>query len=162
MIWTDERVKLLKTLWGEGLSGSQIAAELGGVSRNTILGKAHRLGLQKRLGRTQPTARESSRKSALREYAPLKQIDPAPALVLVQPPTDTSCSILELTSERCHWPYGDPRDKDFFFCGAIPKKKKNYLTASITAILPTCRIRIDSAANKSSVRGSVRRTIHHT
>ena len=46
MNWTDERVELLKKLWSEGLSASQIATQLGGVSRNAVIGKAHRLGLK--------------------------------------------------------------------------------------------------------------------
>ena len=45
MSWTDERVELLKKLWADGLSASQIAAELGGVTRNAVIGKVHRLGL---------------------------------------------------------------------------------------------------------------------
>src|ERR1044071_4151639 len=53
MSWTDERVELLKKLWQDGLSASQIAAELGGVTRNAVIGKVHRLGLS---GRGQPTS----------------------------------------------------------------------------------------------------------
>ena len=45
MSWTDERVELLKKLWADGLSASQIAAELGGITRNAVIGKVHRLGL---------------------------------------------------------------------------------------------------------------------
>ena len=45
MNWTDDRVELLKKLWNDGLSASQIAAELGGISRNSVIGKVHRLGL---------------------------------------------------------------------------------------------------------------------
>ncbi|WP_280950746.1 GcrA family cell cycle regulator, partial [Pararhizobium antarcticum] len=45
MNWTDERVEKLKKLWSEGLSASQIAAQLGGVSRNAVIGKVHRLSL---------------------------------------------------------------------------------------------------------------------
>ena len=48
MSWTDERVELLKKLWADGLSASQIAAELGGVTRNAVIGKVHRLGLSGR------------------------------------------------------------------------------------------------------------------
>lgn len=51
MSWTDERVERLKTLWSEGLSASQIAAELGAVTRNAVIGKVHRLGLS---GRSKP------------------------------------------------------------------------------------------------------------
>ena len=48
MSWTDERVELLKKLWSDGLSASQIAAELGGITRNAVIGKVHRLGLSGR------------------------------------------------------------------------------------------------------------------
>ena len=48
MSWTDERVEVLKKLWGEGQSASQIAKELGGVTRNAVIGKVHRLGLSNR------------------------------------------------------------------------------------------------------------------
>src|ERR1700733_2511264 len=48
MHWTDERVELLKKLWSEGLSASAIATELGGVTRNAVIGKVHRLGLSGR------------------------------------------------------------------------------------------------------------------
>src|ERR1700730_9170410 len=54
MIWTDERVELLKKLWADGLSASQIAAELGGISRNSVIGKVHRIGLSGRV--TRPAA----------------------------------------------------------------------------------------------------------
>jgi len=52
MSWTDERVELLKKMWGEGQSASQIAKELGGVTRNAVIGKVHRLGLSNRAGST--------------------------------------------------------------------------------------------------------------
>jgi len=48
MSWTDERIEQLKRLWGQGMTASQIAEELGGVSRNAVIGKAHRLGLEAR------------------------------------------------------------------------------------------------------------------
>lgn len=50
MSWTDERVEILKKMWGEGQSASQIAKELGGVTRNAVIGKVHRLGLSNRAG----------------------------------------------------------------------------------------------------------------
>jgi GcrA cell cycle regulator len=50
MSWTDERVEFLKTMWSEGKSASQIAKELGGVTRNAVIGKVHRLGLSNRVG----------------------------------------------------------------------------------------------------------------
>jgi GcrA cell cycle regulator len=56
MSWTDERVELLKKMWGEGQSASQIAKELGGVTRNAVIGKVHRLGLSNRAGSGAPVA----------------------------------------------------------------------------------------------------------
>ena len=60
MNWTDERVELLKKLWNEGLSASQIAAQLGGVSRNAVIGKVHRLKLSGR-GKTTTAAPRSKK-----------------------------------------------------------------------------------------------------
>jgi GcrA cell cycle regulator len=54
MSWSDERVELLKKMWGEGQSASQIAKELGGVTRNAVIGKVHRLGLSNRSGSGKP------------------------------------------------------------------------------------------------------------
>lgn len=59
MSWNDERVELLKKMWGEGQSASQIAKELGGVTRNAVIGKVHRLGLSNRNGAVSPTAHEA-------------------------------------------------------------------------------------------------------
>ena len=56
MSWTDERVELLKKLWSDGLSASQIAAELGGITRNAVIGKVHRLGLSGRAKSTSAAA----------------------------------------------------------------------------------------------------------
>src|SRR3977135_3808189 len=56
MSWTDERVELLKKLWSDGLSASQIAAELGGITRNAVIGKVHRLGLSGRAKSPSSTA----------------------------------------------------------------------------------------------------------
>src|ERR1043165_6574356 len=62
MSWTDERVELLKKLWSDGLSASQIAAELGGITRNAVIGKVHRLGLSGR-AKSASTAAPRQRKA---------------------------------------------------------------------------------------------------
>jgi len=64
MSWTDERVELLKKMWGEGQSASQIAKELGGVTRNAVIGKVHRLGLSNRSTGAAPTKAEAKAKPA--------------------------------------------------------------------------------------------------
>jgi len=64
MSWTDERVELLKKMWGEGQSASQIAKELGGVTRNAVIGKVHRLGLSNRTGGATPSKPTTKEKLA--------------------------------------------------------------------------------------------------
>jgi len=76
MSWTDERVELLKKMWGEGQSASQIAKELGGVTRNAVIGKVHRLGLSNRSGGAAP-AKAAPAKEA--EAKPAAAAKPAPA-----------------------------------------------------------------------------------
>ncbi|HEY9019787.1 MAG: GcrA family cell cycle regulator [Paracoccaceae bacterium] len=73
MSWTDERVELLKKMWGEGQSASQIAKELGGVTRNAVIGKVHRLGLSNRAGAAPAPA------AAAPAAAPKPEAKPKPA-----------------------------------------------------------------------------------
>lgn len=63
MSWTDERVETLKKMWGEGQSASQIAKELGGVTRNAVIGKVHRLGLSNRTGTAGNAAKTAKSKA---------------------------------------------------------------------------------------------------
>ncbi|MEM8653421.1 MAG: GcrA family cell cycle regulator [Pseudomonadota bacterium] len=76
MSWTDERVELLKKMWGEGQSASQIAKELGGVTRNAVIGKVHRLGLSNRAGGGSSTAKADAKPKA----APKAKAEPKPQL----------------------------------------------------------------------------------
>ena len=134
--WTRERVDLLTKLWGEGLSASQIAAELGeGVSRNAVLGKAHRLGLAQGESNmaSSPHPRNPTRPPASAVEPPL-QNDPHPAPMMSnQPPVKAAelprreevvvprsegVTIMELRESVCRWPLGDPTTPAFRFCGA--------------------------------------------
>jgi len=78
MSWTDERVEILKTMWSEGKSASQIAKELGGVTRNAVIGKVHRLGLSNRNGGGSP-AKTAKEKPASREAKAAKADGTKPA-----------------------------------------------------------------------------------
>ena len=69
MGWTDERVELLKKLWADGLSASQIAAELGGITRNAVIGKVHRLGLSGR-AKSPSSSAPAAQGAFLRPYDP--------------------------------------------------------------------------------------------
>lgn len=62
MAWTDDRVEVLKKMWGEGKSASQIAKELGGVTRNAVIGKVHRLGLSNRVTSAKATTKKDTTK----------------------------------------------------------------------------------------------------
>ena len=87
MSWTDERVETLKKMWAEGQSASQIAKELGGVTRNAVIGKVHRLGLSNRVGPGTPAEDEGTAASATTTAAPIPAAPakPAPAPRAVAP-----------------------------------------------------------------------------
>lgn len=134
MSWTDERVELLKKLWADGLSASQIATELGGITRNAVIGKVHRLGLSGRA--KSPSSSSTPRPRKARAPAQMLRM-PRPAMrgntalahafeyeAVVEPevvdniiPMGQRRTLLELTEATCHWPIGDPGSPDFFFCG---------------------------------------------
>ena len=134
MSWNDERVELLKKLWSEGLSASQIAGRLGGVTRNAVIGKVHRLGLSGRVSdlrrkHAAPAARASPRRagrqaassppSAIWPLRALYQLEAEPYLPAyeeIEIPLAERKSLLDLTESSCRWPIGDPQAPDFHFC----------------------------------------------
>lgn len=81
MSWTDERIERLKTMWAKGATASQIADELGGVSRNAVIGKAHRLGLEQRPSPVKPGDEKEAKKAA-----PAATAAPKPAAPKAEPP----------------------------------------------------------------------------
>lgn len=147
MSWTDERVERLKALWSEGLSASQIAAELGSVTRNAVIGKVHRLGLSGRakpqVQAARPPVAAQPRVKATVPSRPVSHQPRATSMPLsvgnvalkseeatdleiaprVLPQIEAEAityermSILNLTEQTCKWPIGDPGRPDFFFCG---------------------------------------------
>ncbi len=133
MSWTDERVETLKKLWAEGHSASQIAGELGGVTRNAVIGKVHRLGLAGRAKSPASTAprprkpraashmlrgsRPSTRGNTALAHAYELEVDAEPEFIDNVIPLGQRRSLLELTEETCRWPIGDPGTPEFFFCG---------------------------------------------
>lgn len=146
MAWNEERVELLKKLWAEGLSASQIAGRLGGVTRNAVIGKVHRLGLSGRATTSrlkmirprnraaQPGQAGALQKRPLQNNTNKKSYPQAgnPALrALYHPeaepfipsveeldiPMAERQSIQTLTECSCRWPIGDPQMAEFHFCG---------------------------------------------
>lgn len=133
MSWTDERVSTLKKLWLDGLSASQIAKQLGGVTRNAVIGKAHRLKLSNRLSPIQQNnqkpvkvadAAKRDGKAVVSSGAANAPIPPAavaaakaqrPQLVPVM--LGKGIALADLTERMCRWPNGDPKEPGFSFCG---------------------------------------------
>jgi GcrA cell cycle regulator len=154
--WTDERIALLKRRWSRGASAGRIARELGGgISRQAVLGKIHRLGLtrvsrrggarrnalaaepdrhaRKRAPQSRPGGRVGAAPSWAQRSLPGWAVHAKPhaddALVDADIPLSQRRALLELDRHTCRWPIGDPRRPDFLFCGAEPRKGKPYCAA---------------------------------
>jgi GcrA cell cycle regulator len=133
MSWNDERVESLKKLWAEGLSASQIASRIGGVTRNAVIGKVHRLGLSGRA----PTSRTATARPRPRIAAQRRPVKPrfanVGAVAIRQPyqleaepyvstyeemdiPLAERKTLLDLVEASCRWPIGDPQHAEFHFC----------------------------------------------
>ena len=131
--WTDDRVEQLKKLWEAGLSASQIAAELGNITRNAVIGKVHRLGLS---GRAKSPSSSVPRQRKVRPAQQMMRInrpvsrgntalaqafeveaEPDPIAYDNVVPMSQRLNLLQLNENTCHWPVGDPSSPDFFFCG---------------------------------------------
>ncbi|HEX2536948.1 MAG TPA: GcrA family cell cycle regulator [Pseudolabrys sp.] len=138
MSWTDERVELLKKLWSDGLSASQIAAELGGITRNAVIGKVHRLGLsgrakspssaapRPRKARTSGHMLRVSRPQIRGNTALAYDYDLEPEPELLEIPVEQRKTLLQLNEHTCRWPIGDPGGGEFFFCGGESANEAPY------------------------------------
>lgn len=118
MSWTDERVALLKRLWGEGRTAAEIAKELGGITRNAVIGKAHRLKLSRRVSPIQQNNKKAPAKTAApKAKKPEVARMTRPAVKPVEPVEMMGLSLAELGPKQCRWPSGDPKSENFGFCG---------------------------------------------
>jgi GcrA cell cycle regulator len=133
MAWTDDRVELLKKLWAEGLSASQIANKMGGVTRNAVIGKVHRLGLSGRAtpakpqrGRATPRTTASSPAKFRPEPPELKNIPEPEFLEPLVLDTGDNATVSTLGNNMCKWPIGDPASEEFHFCGQSAAGGKPY------------------------------------
>ena len=141
--WEKETEILLVQLWNDKVPAGEIALQIlqrykQAYTRNAIIGKAHRMGLPKRgrlfkaesqkpkAERTHPISLPKAEKPKAFKMNPQNHtIAPAPSQPLWQPepepdnivPIGQGCSLLQLENDKCHWPLGDPQQKDFFFCG---------------------------------------------
>ncbi|MEE2690418.1 MAG: GcrA family cell cycle regulator [Pseudomonadota bacterium] len=125
MAWNDERVEQLKKLWSEGLSASQIASKMGGVTRNAVIGKVHRLGLS---GRAAPAKPQRGRGfDSIVDVEEVETVRREPVMKAIMPEPEFSAPVIldtgdmttvaTLKNNMCKWPIGDPSRDDFHFCG---------------------------------------------
>ena len=130
MSWTEEKVSKLKELWGKGNTASQIAEIIGGISRNAVIGKAHRLNLSAKIKTRTATSNQNfdnsvenknnkllkrSRKSRFKSLIIEKNFEP-----------ENPKQLEELDENSCKWPVGHPNEKSFYFCGRSSLKDFSY------------------------------------
>ena len=132
-MWTDEKVKILKDLWGKGKTASQIAEIIGGISRNAVIGKAHRLNLSAKLknrvfkGNVSNSNIDANRienknlgkrrlsRSKFKSLLIEKDFEP-----------ENPKQLEELDENTCKWPVGHPDESSFYFCGRKSLKDFSY------------------------------------
>ena len=129
MSWNEEKVGKLKELWGKGSTASQIAEIIGGISRNAVIGKAHRLNLSSKI-RTRNSSssqnfdlnseenkpkKKQGRKSKFKSLLIEKDFEP-----------ENPKKLEELDESSCKWPVGHPEEKSFYFCGRSSLKDFSY------------------------------------
>jgi len=129
MSWNDEKVAKLKELWGKGNTASQIAEIIGGISRNAVIGKAHRLNLSAKIKTRAATSNKNfdsamedskiksnkGRKSKFKSLIIEKDFEP-----------ENPKQLEELDESSCKWPLGHPDVKNFYFCGRSSLKDFSY------------------------------------
>ena len=128
MSWNDEKVAKLKELWGKGNTASQIAEIIGGISRNAVIGKAHRLNLSAKIKtrissnnnytNIQDELKIKSKKGKKSKFKSLiieKDFEP-----------ENPKQLEELDDNSCKWPIGHPDEKSFYFCGRTSLKDFSY------------------------------------
>ena len=129
MSWTDEKVSKLKELWGKGNTASQIAEIIGGISRNAVIGKAHRLNLSAKIKTRSATSNENFESSIDNKNLKLKKGRRSKFKSLIiekdfEP--ENPKQLEELTDNDCKYPIGHPNEKGFYFCGRTSLKDFSY------------------------------------
>ena len=129
MSWDETKVAKLKELWGKGNTASQIAEIIGGLSRNAVIGKAHRLNLSAKIKTRTATSNENfrnsfneqniksrrGRKSKFKSLIIEKDFEP-----------ENPKQLEELDENSCKWPIGHPNEQSFYFCGRTSLKDFSY------------------------------------
>ena len=128
MSWNDEKVAKLKELWGKGKTASQIAEIIGGISRNAVIGKAHRLNLSAKIKtRISPNNNYTNIQDELKIKSKKGKKSKFKSLIIEKDfEPESPKQLEELDDNSCKWPIGHPDEKSFYFCGRTSLKDFSY------------------------------------
>ena len=129
MSWNDEKIATLKELWGKGNTASQIAQIIGGLSRNAVIGKAHRLNLSAKIKTRTATTNQGFNDSLEGKDAKIKKGRKSKFKSLIiekdfEP--ENPKKLEQLDESSCKWPIGHPNENSFYFCGRSSLKDFSY------------------------------------
>jgi len=129
MSWTEEKVAKLRELWGKGNTASEIAQIIGGISRNAVIGKAHRLNLSAKI-KTRTVASNQKYENSLEEKnnqtKKFKRSKFKSLIIEKDFEPENPKQLEELTDNDCKYPIGHPNEKNFYFCGRTSLKDFSY------------------------------------
>ena len=129
MSWTEEKVEKLRELWGKGNTASQIAEIIGGISRNAVIGKAHRLNLSAKIKTRNAVSNRNLESNSNEKNIKIKRGRKSKFKSLIiekdfEP--ENPKQLEELDENSCKWPIGHPDEKSFYFCGRSSLKDFSY------------------------------------
>ncbi len=129
MSWTEDKVEKLKELWGKGNTASQIAEIIGGISRNAVIGKAHRLNLSAKIKTRSATSNKNYENKLESKNVKLGKGrgNKFKSLIIEKDfEPENPKQLEELDDNSCKWPIGHPDEKNFYFCGRSSLKDFSY------------------------------------
>ena len=129
MSWTEEKVEKLKELWGKGNTASQIAEIIGGISRNAVIGKAHRLNLSAKIkAKSSPNNQNFQKTNSEKNHIQKRGRRSRFKSLLIEKDfePENPKQLEELDEKSCKWPIGHPNESSFYFCGRTSLKDFSY------------------------------------
>ena len=128
MSWNEEKVEKLKELWGKGSTASQIAEIIGGITRNAVIGKAHRLKLASKIKTRNASSTQAYNNSEEDNFKQVKGRKSKFKSLLIEKDfePENPKRLEELDESSCKWPVGHPEETSFYFCGRSSLKDFSY------------------------------------